>query len=177
MPPTWTSTSAHYVTPRTGQRDAWTEDTAQRGHAGTNRLLEVAETTPPTGVADALQVPAGEPVVVRRRLVELDGRPIELADSYYPVSIARGTGLAEHRKIRGGAPTLLAELGHAPHQVEEEVTARPSTGQERELLDLEDGEPVLVLERLVRDADGQPVEVSVMTMAAEGRRLRYELSA
>ncbi|HWO68322.1 MAG TPA: UTRA domain-containing protein, partial [Umezawaea sp.] len=55
------------------------------------RLREVAEVEPPREVAEALSVAEGELVVVRRRVMSLDGRPVELTDSYYPVAIARGT--------------------------------------------------------------------------------------
>jgi DNA-binding GntR family transcriptional regulator len=108
--------------------------------------------------------------------VLLDGRPVELADSYYPSSIARGTRLADQRKVPGGAVTFLAELGHRPAHVEEVVTARQASEQERHLLQLPEHECVLVLSRLSKASDGTPVEFIEMAMIAEGRYLRYHLS-
>jgi GntR family transcriptional regulator len=173
----WTSVSTPYVKPRaTGEREAWAQEAAEHGHVGSQRLREVAEVEPPGTVAAALKVAAGESVVVRRRVMLLDGQPVELTDSYYPSAIAQGTRLAEHRKIPGGAPTLLAELGHEMRHVDEDVSARLATDDEQQLLELAAPEPVIVLFRTSTTGDGVPVEVSVMTMLAAGRHLRYQLT-
>ena len=173
----WVSVSMPYVTRRErGQRDAWAEEASRYGRTGTHRLREVAEVVPPAEVAEALRVDAGEKVVVRRRLILLDDEPVELADSYYPASLARGTGLAESRKIPGGAVTLLAELGYRLRQVQEDACARRPTVAERELLRLGGQDWVLGLVRIAMADGGLPVEASMITMVAEGRRLRYQLS-
>lgn len=173
----WLSVSLPYVLPRPpGGGDAWADDAARQGGRGSQRLLEVTEVPALDDVAEALGVAPGDPVVLRRRLILLDDRPVELADSYYPVSIARGTPLAEARKIRGGAVTLLAELGYRPGQVREDVHTRVPDAAEREALRLEQGEWVLCLTRLLSTSAGMPVEASMMRMVPHGRRLRYELS-
>jgi len=88
----WFSVSMPYVTPRArGELEHWAQEATQHGQAGTQRLHEVVVINPPDLVAGALRTPDGELVVVRRRVILLDGRPVELADSYYPVPIARGT--------------------------------------------------------------------------------------
>ncbi|MET7706117.1 UTRA domain-containing protein [Micromonospora sp. NPDC005413] len=175
--PEWLSVSMPYVLPRSPQdKDAWAEDAAQQGGVGTQRLLEVSEVASTTEVAEALQVEPGAPVVVRRRLMLMDEQPVELTDSYYPVSIAHGTPLAEPRKIRGGAVGLLAELGYRPGQVREDVYTRAPDAVERSALNLTGQEWVLGLTRLVSTREGVPIEVSVMTMVPQGRRLRYELT-
>jgi GntR family transcriptional regulator len=173
----WVSVSAPYLRPRPpGEPDAWAEEAAQHERIGTQRLREVAEIVPPRRVTEDLGIPAGESVIVRRRTVLLDEHPVELVDSYYPAALARGTGLAKPSKIRGGAITLLAELGHRPLQVQEDVCAREPTREERELLRLDEREWVLVLSRTLLDDKGVPVEMSVMTMIARGRHLRYRLA-
>ncbi len=104
----------------------------------------------------------------------VDNRPVELTDSYYPAALARGTRLAETRKIPGGAVTLLAELGHAIHEVSEDVTVDLPDAERRGALALGEGEPVLLLTRTGFAADRRPVEVSVMTMP-RGSHLRYRI--
>jgi DNA-binding GntR family transcriptional regulator len=106
--------------------------------------------------------------------VLLDGRPVELADSYYPTAIARGTGLAEPRKVAGGAIALLAELGYEPRHAEEDVYTRPASEDERQALGLTEHDWVLVLIRTLRAENGEPVEVSVMKMNPRSRYLWYE---
>ncbi len=94
--------------------------------------------------------------------------------TYYPASIARGTRLAEPSKIRGGAVTYLAELGHAARRVREDVSARMPTPEEADVLVLETPVPVLVLTRLTLDADDRPIQGDVM-VKPHGRH-RYELA-
>ena len=147
-----------------------------QGASGSQQIREVAEVTPPAEVVEGLGIPPGQLVVVRRRVMLVDDRAVELTDSYYPLAVAAGTRLAEAKKIRGGAVTLLAELGYEAGAVQEEVCARPPTMAESAALDLADGEWVIVLSRLTRTTDGEPFEMSIMTMTANGRRLRYQVT-
>lgn len=171
---TWTSVSMPYVSGRGG--DAWAAEAAAHGGTGTQRLLGVEEMSASATIAAMLGLHAGDPVVVRRRLILFNEHPVELAESSYPASIARGTRLADPRKIPGGAVTLLAELGHRPRHVREDVSARLATPDERAALQLADLSCVLLLARTLFTEHDLPVEASVMTMVADGRRLRYELT-
>ncbi|HEU0086339.1 MAG TPA: UTRA domain-containing protein [Pseudonocardiaceae bacterium] len=84
--------------------------------------------------------------------------------------------MAEPRKIPGGAIALLADLGHPPRRVREDVSARLATPHERTALELDDPSCVLLLARALVTENDLPVEASVMPMVADGRRLRYELT-
>lgn len=167
----WTTSSATYLHPRApGESDPWTSAAPGRS---TQRLLGVDEVVGPSKVAALLGLTSSESMVVRRRLILLDDEPIELASSHYPARIAAGTALASPKKIRGGAPTALAELGYRATRVTEDIEMRAATDQERELLGLTAGSPVLTLTRTTY-SDHTPVEASLMVMKAP-RRLRYEL--
>ncbi|MFE0353618.1 UTRA domain-containing protein [Streptomyces nigra] len=164
--------SLAYVKPRdAGETDTWSEEARQRGG---QRLAEVAEVIPPREVANALRLSPGEKAAVRRRIILLDGDVIELADSYYPLSVARGTALTEKKKIKGGAPTLLAEQGYQPRHVAEDLEFRSATEFERAALTLPDDASVLTLLRTTSTEDGSPYEVQLMVMKAP-RRLHYEI--
>jgi DNA-binding GntR family transcriptional regulator len=157
----WARQSDPYLVPSDGRPgDAWSRESAQQGRQGTQRLLEVAQTVPPARVAKALRIADGTPAVVRRRLMLLDDEPAQLADSWYPLGVAEGTALAEPRKIRGGAVTLLAELGYTPDAVREHWASRPATSEECLTLGLTAGAAVDELFRLLETADGVPYEVS-----------------
>jgi GntR family transcriptional regulator len=172
----WVSTSMPYLTPqREGHRDAWDAELAARGRRGSQRIVSAGEVAAPAEVAGLLGVPAGEALVVRRRVMYLEDKPCELTDTYYPVSIARGTRLAETAKIPGGAVTLLAELGHVGVRAQEDVTARMPDEQERGVLCLAPGEPVLLLTRVIFDSEDRPVQADIMSMPARRKRLRYEI--
>ncbi|MEU7279608.1 UTRA domain-containing protein [Streptomyces sp. NPDC045431] len=172
----WVSTSMPYVTPRTADGgDPWKAEAEARGRRGSQRILSAGEVAAPLTVAELLGIGEGRPVVVRRRMMYLDDQPCELTDTYYPVDIARGTPLAGTAKIRGGAVTLLAELGHQGARVQEDVVARMPDDEERAALRLGTDEPVLHLTRLTWDRDERPVQVDMMTMPARMQRLRYEI--
>ncbi|MDI5982149.1 GntR family transcriptional regulator [Amycolatopsis magusensis] len=170
----WTSVSLPYLSGNPA--DAWGAEAEEHGQTGTQKLTEVTELAAPGAVADALGLPAGAPVVVRRRVMLLGERPVELTDSYYPATLAAGTALAEHRKIKGGAVALLNRLGFPPRSVREDVTARLATPAEQTALELPDPACVLQLSRVLLTDGEQPVEASVMTMTADNRRLRYQLT-
>ncbi|MBB4891810.1 DNA-binding GntR family transcriptional regulator [Streptomyces olivoverticillatus] len=173
----WVSSSMPYLTPKSaGAADAWSAETAALGRRGTQRIVHAGEVPAPPVVAGLLGVPEGETVVVRRRLMLLDGLPNELTDTYYPAGIACGTPLAGTAKIPGGAITLLAELGYAGAAVREDVTARMPDEEEKEVLCTAPDEPVLQLTRLTLDRRGRPVQVDVMTMPAHRQRLHYEMT-
>ncbi|MFJ6579279.1 UTRA domain-containing protein [Streptomyces sp. NPDC091368] len=166
------SQTVDYVTARDrGQPDAWTLEAGQRG---TQQLVEVAQVAAPPEIAKSLRLRPADRVVVRRRLILMDGNVIELADSFYPLAVAHGTALAEKRKIKGGAPTLLAELGYQPSHVSEDLEFRAADDFERAALSLPAGASVLTLLRATSTEDGSPYEVQLMVMKAP-RRLHYEI--
>lgn len=166
--------SDDYVTPPgKADPDAWTK---LAGSRGSQRLVEVGEVAPPDLVAEALGLGGQERVVVRRRVMLLDDRPVELTDSYFPSSVASGTPLAGAGKIRGGATRALADLGFTAHEVLEDVSVRPASDAEARQLQLPQSSLVLALFRVVLSGDHTPFEVSMMTMNPQGRHLRYRIT-
>jgi GntR family transcriptional regulator len=132
------------------------------------RLLEVAEVASPAGVAKIL----GDRAVLRHRLLLHDGEPVELSWSYYPADLAIGTPLAEHKKIRGGAPRVLSDLSHPQTEYVDRITTRLPTTEELEALQLPDDVPVIRQFRVVHSAE-RPVEVSVLIKGGHRFELEY----
>lgn len=170
----WAGSSTPYI--ESGQGDAWGKEAAQQGRSGTQRILSANEEPAPHAVAEALHLPPGASVVTRQRLILLDEHPIEVARSHWPATVAAGTPLARTGKIRGGAVTLLANLGYKPGTVTEDVQTRPPTREEAEALQLADNsEWVLTLTRTITTPDGRPYEVSVMVSPGRIGRLHYSM--
>ncbi|UKY50444.1 UTRA domain-containing protein [Streptomyces inhibens] len=170
----WISTSVPYLTPREkGQPDAWSAEAAAEGRRGSQRIVQAGEVAAPAEIVEALGLKQGDGVVVRRRIMYLDGRPCELTDTYYPLAIARGTRLAGTAKIPGGAITLLAELGYTGVRAREDVSARLPNSEEAESLEAELTQPVMQLLRLTFDAQDRPIQVDKMVMPAQLQQLRY----
>ncbi|RKR87456.1 UTRA domain-containing protein [Micromonospora pisi] len=172
--PRWASTSDPYVIPGVG--DAWAKEAAARGRTGSQQLLGVETVVPDLAIRTALDLGDEGRAVVRRRLILEDDQPVELADSYYPAWLAGGTPLAENQKIRGGAIAVLAQLGHTPATVTENITARQPTEAEQTELRIGDHEPLLVMRRLNRNGAGRPVEyVITHTVARLSPGFTYQM--
>ncbi|MDI1459448.1 GntR family transcriptional regulator [Catellatospora sp. KI3] len=164
---------AAYMPPaEPGQAARWPSEAARRSGRGRSRLLEVAEVAPPTAVGAALGLSAGEPVLLRKQVLDLDDVPVEFASLYFPLDLAHGTALRERKLIKGGIPRLLAELGFAPVEWTDQVSARLATPEEMVLLDLPDDVPVLRTARTVYAAGRRPIEASVLIKGGH----RYELA-
>lgn len=136
-------------------------------------LLKVVEVPAPSQIARALQVPDGGHVVLRQRIMRYDGVPVELSNSYYPADLVRGTPLASARKIRGGAPAALADLGFPQRSFTDEVSTRPPTTEELEILQLPASVPVLQQFRTIFADEQRPVEASVLVKGGHLYVLRY----
>ncbi|WP_026423603.1 GntR family transcriptional regulator [Actinokineospora inagensis] len=141
------------------------------------RLLSVDTVLPPKEIADGLRLAPEDTAVVRTRLLLHDGQPVELSMSYYPGEIAAGTSLAQATKIRGGAPRVLADLGHPQHHFVDRISARPPTTDEIEALDLPDGTPVIRQLRVIYSHQDRPVEASTLIKGAHLYELQYRQDA
>jgi GntR family transcriptional regulator len=135
-------------------------------------LLQVGREQPPGEVRDALGLPEASVALLRKRLLRHNDRPVELDWSFYPVEIAEGTALEAKAKIKGGAPRVLAELGHAETDMVDTISARMPTTEEVELLDLP-GVPVIRQFRVIYGPAGEPVEASIMIKGAHLYQVRY----
>ncbi|MGH8920107.1 MAG: GntR family transcriptional regulator, partial [Actinomycetes bacterium] len=168
--------SASYVT-QVGDRPrtSWRSEAERLGMRGTQQLTHVGEVTAERDVADFLGVEPGATVMVRRRVMLLDDEPVQLADSYYPLDLVRGTAIAQPQKLPGGTVAALERLGLQLGDFEEHVSARAATPEERRALRLADGVPVIMLIRTTRTTEGRVIELSRAVLAADRHQLSYRL--
>lgn len=170
----WTGASAPYIRPNQG--DAWGKEAASQGRTGTQRVLFAGHATAPPEVAGSLRLADGQAVILRTRLIILDGLAVEIASSYWPLPVAEGTALASPGRVKGGTPTLLAQLGYAPHSVSESVRTRPATADEVETLAIPNGDDwVLTLHRTIKDNSDRPYEVFVSVAPGRIGQLNYSM--
>lgn len=139
--------------------------------------LEVGHETPPLSVASALGLGARSKVLARRRRYLLDGQPVELAESYVPSTLAKGTAIEQADTGPGGIYARLEEQGHRLREFTEEVAARMPTPEERVRLRLPEGTPVLTVRRIAFDTKGIRVELTDTVKAAPSYVLEYRVPA
>lgn len=161
---------------RLGGKAAFVVEAEQRGSAPTVDQIEITEEVPSPEVAARLGA-GGASTIIRKRRYLMDGRPVEVATSYLPADIARGTPIADPNPGPGGIYARLEELGHRLDHFDEEIRARmPSQDEQRALL-LTPGVPVLHLIRTAFATDGRAVEVCDTVMSSEAYVLDYALAA
>jgi GntR family transcriptional regulator len=135
---------------------------------------EIGRTKPPERVGAVLDLGKGEQALVRRRVLYANDEPTQIADSYYPWSIAKDSKpLLQADAGKGGSYSRLAELGHAPVRFTEDVTVRMPTDDEQRALDLEGTQPVFEIWHVAYTAEDRPVEVCIHVMPGHLWTLRY----
>ncbi|GAA0422892.1 hypothetical protein GCM10010357_50380 [Streptomyces luteireticuli] len=167
---------ASYLAPAApGQPYRWITEAERRGVRARSRLLDVAEVRPPADVAAALNLAGDGTALLRSQILLFDDEPVELVKSYYPLDIADGTPMTQHRRIRGGTPTLLAELGYPPRHSVDQVSARVPTQEQYTALAMPSDLPVLRTFRVVYTDGERPIEASVMAKAGHLYELQYDI--
>lgn len=168
---------AAYMAPADpGKPYRWLTEAARHGNRAHSTLLDVIETRPPADVASSLGLDDTETAVLRQQILSIDGEPVELVKSYYPLPIARGTAIMAKRKIKGGTPTLLSQLGFPPRLSVDRVSARVPTQEQYQALSLPSDLPVLRTLRVVCSDHDRPVEATVMVKAGHLYELQYEFT-
>ncbi len=160
---------------RTGEypgKTATFEEMERAGHKPGVRYLSVGREKADDAVAGRLNIPVGSWVAARRRVLLMDDQPVQIAASWVPWDIAKGTPLEGECEPEGTYPHLEA-AGHQIVMLEEELSARMPTPDERSLLLLPPGTPVLRMVRTALDADGRVVEVADTVNAGDRYRMVY----
>lgn len=121
-------------------------------------VLELAEVTAPEWVASWYDLDPETTVFVRRRRFWLEGRPSQLADSYYPLDLVQGSRIMQEHTGPGGGYRVLEEMGYPLTRVREEITLRMPTPDEVRALRLDLGTPIAQLRRVLFSGD-KPIEV------------------
>jgi len=141
-----------------------------------SQLMRFLGTTPaPAAAAERLGIETGTPVHVRRRTTLIDGRPNQLADSYYEAALAEAVpALKEEDTGPGGGFARIEEAGYRLARIREEIALRMPTGPESAALQLPEGTPVAELVRTVYDPRGRPLEVMIAVIAGDMVAFDYD---
>jgi GntR family transcriptional regulator len=150
-------------------------EAARQGHEATQLMRALEEAPAPAAVAGILGIPPGTPVWARRRTTLIDGRPNQLADSYYPLGIAEKVPrIREENTGPGGGFARIEEAGVTLARIREQLHARMPTSPETVALKLPEGTPVIELTRTTFDTTDAPVEVFVAVIAADMVTFDYD---
>ena len=154
-----------------------TAEAESQGCSAGQIIRELVEVPAPSAVAERLRVETGDMVWVRRRTTFIDGRPNQLADSYYPLEVVApelpSAAIRERNTGPGGGYARLEESGFHLSEILEEITVRMPIGPESVALKLPPGTPVVDLVRTTYTDTGRPVEVMVAVIAGDQAAFSY----
>jgi GntR family transcriptional regulator len=141
-------------------------------HPLKRRLLDCRRMRPPAEVAKALELASGEPALHLRRLLIADEAvpgagdsdrkvpvPVVLDDIWLPAALFEGLTRESLEAWRGP----LYRMFEAEHQVtmvraDEKIRAVAASAEEAAWLEVAEGSPLLLVERLASSWGGRPVE-------------------
>ncbi|MEU8480384.1 GntR family transcriptional regulator [Streptomyces hygroscopicus] len=133
----------------------------------------------PSDLAALMGLEPGAEVLVRDRVMgdPQTRKPKQLATSYLPAELARGTRLADADTGPGGIYDRLEEMGHRPLRWSEGVSARMPSPEEADALDLpaDVGVPLLRIVRVTTAPSNEVVEVNDTRMSAEEFEIGYSI--
>jgi GntR family transcriptional regulator len=136
---------------------SFTQDMAARGLRPSSRLIGADLLPAPIELAHALAIPPGSELVRVRRLRLADGQPLAIETSHLPH--ARCPGLLAHDLEGQSLYDLLRDrYGLELATARQTIEAAAPTDEERELLQLPPGVPVLRIHRFTSARDGPVCE-------------------
>ncbi|WP_210317695.1 GntR family transcriptional regulator [Salinarimonas ramus] len=121
------------------------------------RVMGVDYVPPPPAVARQLGLAAGAPCQRAVRVRALDGRPFSHLTTYVPEEIGRTFDVDD--LARTPLLILIAQAGRPIARAAQSVSATLATPEIARALDIDPGEALLAIRRVVRDVDGRAVEV------------------
>ncbi|HEU0229839.1 MAG TPA: GntR family transcriptional regulator [Burkholderiaceae bacterium] len=125
-----------------------------------SRILDCRRLKAPADVASLLELRASDTAVNLRRLLSFDQIPTILDDIWLPGSVFRGLTAESLARYRGPLYALFeSEFGISMVRADEKIKAVPATVEQADLLEVEPGGPLLLVERLSYTYGDRPVEV------------------
>ena len=166
--------------PRTPERLAHTliglyEEATARGSVVHSIVRRLEWVVPEPPVAEALDVPPGDQVLLLERLRLVDGEPWSLTTTWLPARLAEvvmATDLSS-----ASLYLLLREHGTSAHSGVRSVDAAVADPTQAELLGVRAGDPLLVLRSLSYDQYGEPMEVFSAYHRGDRSRFEFHLRA
>jgi GntR family transcriptional regulator len=134
----------------------FSEQLRRHGMVAGARVLSAVQRTVGPAAAAALRLADGEPVAEIRRVRLGNGRPIAVEHSVFPAALC--PGLLQCR-LDGSLYDLLDEKYQLrPYRARESLEPVTAGVREAEALDVREGAPLMLVERIAYARDGRPVE-------------------
>ncbi len=148
------------------------EDMVALGLKPSTKVLEQEVVSAPLKIADALGLEEGEPVVMIDRLRFVDDEPILLVITYVPYKLCPEL-IDEDLSTQSLYAILEKKYGLELVYGRRTLEAVAATKEEANLLEIEEGDPIILLRSISYLKDGQPIEY--FKAKHRGDRSRFEV--
>jgi GntR family transcriptional regulator len=151
------------------------ESEIDRWKGTTARVYEFEYVRPPDDIAALLQQQNGQLAQRSVRVRALKGHPLIHLTTYVPEDVGRTYTAAELRKKT--LRSLLERAGRGYRTGEQTISATLADPLVASWLDIQVGSALLLIQRLLRDANGRPVEYLEIRASSERYRPRMTFEA
>ena len=150
------------------------EDLSARGVRLETKVLRLEVEPVSPHVAQLLELPESEQIVLLERLRFLGGEPLVVTTAHMPYSLCAPI-LDLDMSDRSLFETYEGELGHKLHRGTRAIEARAASAEVAEQLRVPEGSPVLAFSGVTYVADGRPIEYFVGIHRGDRSRFEIEL--
>jgi GntR family transcriptional regulator len=141
-----------------------------------SRILECRRLRAPGDVARALRLRSGETVVQVRRLLSFDGQPVVLDEIWLPGALFRGLTAERLAAYSGPLYALFeAEFGVRMIRATERIRAVAADAELASTLQVAQGAPLMLVERVSFTYEDRPVEVRRGYYSTQGHHYYNEV--
>ncbi len=152
------------------------EQLEEMGYEIHTRLVKYEVGPANRNVAESLGITLGDQVHYIERIRYTRGQPISLHRSFIPVSLCLDL---EGQDLEGEQLCVIIErqFGYKAETVYESLESVPANAEEAELLHIDRGYPLLLLEDVNKAADGSIFEYTKVLFRGDKVKLRFEYEA
>lgn len=153
--------------------EGFAEAMTSKGYDASARILSVREITPNKDVQERLDVAAKDGVIEVVRVRYLNGEPVSLDTSFFPVVV--GKQLLS-KDLTGDIFPLLENELHLPlGKAEISLEAMPANAEVAQELGMEVGSPIMWVKRLVRDIHGHALDYEYLAIRGDSYQYHFEI--
>lgn len=125
------------------------------------RIIEAGLAPAPQWVADIFGIEDGAPAVRRHRVTYNEAGPVSASTSWFTADLAESVpALVQTERIQGGTPSAIqAMTGRRGIDTSDTYTAALATEDQAAELGIDPGSAVIIGHNVLRDGDGEVIEV------------------
>ena len=150
---------------------SFTEKMEQQGHQISTEVLNLNRIPVTERITQHLRIQKNDEIVYAKRLRKVDGEPIALFENYVCTSV----GITEQDDFTGSIYKLIeGKYGEKISGAEKVIEAGIARKEDAEYLDIQEGDPVLIIRYTTLGSDNNPIEYAEGIYRAD--RYKYMVS-